>query len=123
MGAMLDKLFPELMIFGLISPIVAIVAAVLLYVRHRNRVEPERRVPVIGYVLAILICAAVAGYAGLVFGIQQACDAPKAGNLCGLWGFFVTGPLASALAMLLVGMVVSSIRPTPKPDDGHSNPV
>ena len=123
MGAMLDKLFPELMIFGLISPIVAIVAAVLLYVRHRNRVEPGRRVPAIGYALAILICAAVAGYAGLVFGIQQACDAPKAGNLCGLWGFFVTGPLASALAMLLVGMAVASIRPAAKPDDGHSNPV
>jgi len=121
MGAMIDKFFVELMILGLISPIVAIVAATILYARHRKRVEPERRVPMIGYVFAIIICGAIWGYFGLFFGVERACSVPKAGNLCGLWGFFVTGPIAFALAVLLIGIVVSTIRPAPKPDGDNSN--
>ena len=117
MGATMDRLFPVLMLLGLISPIAAIVGAFILYGRHRNRVEPERRVPAIGYVLAIIVCGAIAGFFGLFFGIEQACYGPKASNLCGLWGFFVTGPISFALAILLVGMAVASIRPAPKPDD------
>jgi CDP-diglyceride synthetase len=112
--AILDKLFLPLMILGLISPVAAIVAAIIFFVRHRDRVEPERRVPTVGYVLAIVICAAVGGYFGVAFGIEQAC--PQLGNLCGLWGFFVTGPIFLALGILLVGVVVSLIRAAPRTD-------
>jgi purine-cytosine permease-like protein len=114
----MDKLFLPLMILGLISPLAAIVAAVNFFVRHRERVEPERRVPVIGYVLAIISCAAIGGYFGLVFGIGQAC--PQLGNLCGLWGVFVTGPISFAVGILLVGVMVSLIRPATRPDESSS---
>jgi hypothetical protein len=117
----MDNFFPAFMILGLILPTAAIVAAFILYGRHCDRVEPERRVSVIGYVLAIVICGAIGGFGGLFFGIEQACRGPQAPNLCGLWGFFVTGPISFALAVLLVVMVVSSIRPALKPRDGTSN--
>jgi hypothetical protein len=47
MVAMIGELFLPLMFVGLISPIAAVIAAILLFGRHRARVEPERRVPVI----------------------------------------------------------------------------
>ncbi|HXQ51034.1 MAG TPA: hypothetical protein VN802_08075 [Stellaceae bacterium] len=108
---MLDKLFPVLFLVGLISPLAAIVSAIVLFVRHRARVEPERHVPVIAFILAVIVCGGVAGYFGIWFGIAEACSGPKAGNLCGLWGFFVTGPISFALAVVLVGLAVSSVQP------------
>jgi hypothetical protein len=117
----MDKFFPAFMILGLISPIAAIVAACIIYGRHCDRVEPERRVSGIGYILAIIILGVIGGFVGLFFGIDQACRGPQAGNLCGLWGFFVTGPISFALTVLLVAMVVYSIRPALKPRDDNSN--
>jgi hypothetical protein len=117
MGAMMDKFFLPLTFVGFVSPIAAIVAAFVLYARHCDRVEPERRVPVIGYILAIVVCGAIGGYLGLGFGIHQACYGPEAPNLCGLWGFFVTGPISFALAILLAAIVVSSIGPAQQPED------
>ena len=114
MVAMLGKLFLPLTGLGLVSPIAAIMAACVLFARHRERVEPERRVPVIGFILAICICGAIGGYFGLTFGIGLAC--PEMGNLCGLWAFFVTAPIFFALGILLVGIVVSLIRPAATPD-------
>jgi hypothetical protein len=114
MVAMLVKLFVPLMGLGFISPIAAIIASCVLFARHRQRVEPERRVPVIGFTLAAGICGAIAGYFGLAFGVARAC--PEMSNLCGLWGVFVTAPICFALGILLVGIVVSLIRPAPRPD-------
>ena len=105
------KLFPLLMFLGLISPLVALLSAVLFYNRHRDRVEPERRVRSIAYVLAVIICGVISGYFGVIFGIQLACNSPTSSNLCGLWGFFVTGPLLMALAIFLIGWSLPLVRP------------
>jgi hypothetical protein len=107
MVAILGKLFLPLLGLGLISPVAAIIAASVLFARHRDRVEPERRVPVIGFILATSICGAIGGTFGLLLGIGLAC--PEMGNLCGLWGFLVTGPIFFALGILLVGIVISMI--------------
>jgi hypothetical protein len=104
------KLFPLLMILGLISPLVALVFAFVFYSRHRDRVEAERCVPGIAYILAVIVCGIIAGYLGLISGINLACSSPTSGNLCGLWGFFVTGPLTMALAIFLVGCSLSLVR-------------
>ena len=105
------RLFPFLMFLGLISPLAAFLSAFVFYWRHRDRVEHERRVPGIAYVLAVIVCGVIAGYFGLIFGISLACSSPTSGNLCGLWGFFVTGPLMMALAIFLVGWSLSLVRP------------
>jgi hypothetical protein len=109
------KLFPLLMFLGLISPLVALLSAVLFYNRHRDRVEPERRVGGISYVLAVIVCGVISGYFGVIFGMQLACSSPSSSNLCGLWGFFVTGPLLMALAIFLIGWSLSLVRPASKP--------
>ena len=109
------KLFPLLMFLGLISPLVALLSAVLFYNRHRDRVEPERRVRGIAYVLAVIICGVISGYFGVIFGIQLACNSPTSSNLCGLWGFFVTGPLLMALAIFLIGWSLPLVRPASSP--------
>lgn len=105
------KLFPLLMFLGLISPLVAVLFAFVFYFRHRDRVEPERRVPGIAYVLALIVCGVIAGYFGFISGINLACNSATSSNLCGLWGFFVTGPLTMALAIFLVGWSLSLVRP------------
>jgi hypothetical protein len=105
------KLFPLLVFLGLISPLVAFFSAFVFYLRHRDRVEPERRVPGIAYVLAVIVCGVIAGYFGLIFGISLACNSSTSSNLCGLWGFFVTGPFTMALAIFLVGCSLSLVRP------------
>ena len=80
------KLFPVLMFLGLISPLVALLSAILFYARHRKRVEPEHRVPTIAYVLAVVGCGVIFGYFGVVLGIKLACNSSTSSNLCGLRG-------------------------------------
>ena len=99
----------SLLMFLLSYPFVRV-----LFNRHRDRVEPERRVRAIAYVLAVIICGVISGYFGVIFGIQLACSSPTSSNLCGLWGFFVTGPLLMALAIFLIGWSLSLVRPASK---------
>lgn len=109
MVAMLAKLMVSLSSLATISPIFAIVAACVLFARHRRRIEPARQVSLGGFILAVIICGAVGGVFGLLVGIGMAC--PGMGNLCGLWGFLVTAPLFCALGVLLAGIAISMIPP------------
>jgi predicted ABC-type exoprotein transport system permease subunit len=98
----------------LLSPVVAIGSAVFFYTRHCNRIEPERRVPAVVYALAVIVCGGIAGFLGVAFGTSWACSRPNPGNLCGLVGLFVVGPISCLLAIVLVGLALSLIRPEPK---------
>jgi hypothetical protein len=99
------KLFPLLWFLAFLSPVAAIFFAMRFYVLHcRRRPQPDRRFPLVAYVLVLLVCTIVAFPFGLSFGISVAC--PGFGNLCGLFGFFVTGPFASSLAMFLVSALI-----------------
>ena len=101
-----------LMLLFPLWPVVAIGSAVFFYIRHRNRIEPERRVPAIVYVSAVIVCGGIAGFLGVAFGTSWAC--PEMGNLCGLVGVLVVGPISCVLAIFLVGLALSLIRPEPK---------
>src|SRR5512135_2236846 len=96
----------QLLVTGLclFSPVIASILAVLFYVRHyRANPNPEKRISIIVYVLALLVCAAIAYLIGLTYGIAWACSPPIwGGNLCGLAGFFFFGPVAAALAIFVV---------------------
>lgn len=97
-------------------PLVALGSAVFFYLRHSRLIEPTRRVPIVLYVLAVVMCGAVTGVVGIGLGIQWACSGPKADNLCGLIGFLVTGPIAGTLGVVLVGLALSLIRPGEQPE-------
>ena len=110
--SLLDKLFPFLMILGFISPVISIVAALIFYAVHRHRVEPERRVRAVTYILWLIAGGGIAGFFGWIFGLSAACSSPQSSNLCGLWGFFVTGPLSFSLAIFFVGLALFLVRPS-----------
>ena len=102
-----------LLLFGLgfLSPVIASIFAVLFYVRHRRLYpNPEKRISVLAYVLALLVCAVIGYLIGLQYGIGWACSSTWGGNLCGLAGFFVVGPLAAALAIFCVGGSIMFLR-------------
>jgi hypothetical protein len=88
-----------LWILSLLSPVLAIIGAAVLFSYRR------RRVSALAYALVIAVVAVGGYFVGMVKGIDYAC-APPAGNLCGLDGLFVYGPLASSLAILAVGALV-----------------
>jgi hypothetical protein len=113
----LDKLFPLLSVLAFFSPLAASICAAVFYGRHcRARPDPGRHLPVIAYGLLCLGCAIVAGLIGINFGIRLACSAASAGNLCGLWGFFVGGPFAAALGICFAGAMLM-LLPADQPSD------
>lgn len=109
MGA-LGNLFPFLWFLAFLSPLGAISFAVRFYAVHcRRRPEGNRRLPVPVYVVILLVCAIIAFPFGLFLGIRAACSGPAAGNLCGLFGFFVTGPFASSLTIFLFSGLIAAL--------------
>jgi len=115
----LGTLFLLLWFLAFLSPIAAIFFAVRFYAIHRRRrPEPDRRVPDVVYVVVLLVGAIIAFPFGLFLGISAACSGPGAGNLCGLFAVFVTGPVASSLAIFLVSGLIAALpadEPAPLP--------
>jgi hypothetical protein len=101
-------MLPFVWLLAFLSPVVAVVCAGVLYLRYwRKRPDADRRLTGGVYTLILLVCAVVAYPVGVLLGINWAC--PSAGNLCGLAGFFVVGPVASALAILLAGGLLTGL--------------
>ena len=89
-----------LLIAGVFSPLVGIAAAVYYYIKYRDAPEPKRRPSAFLYALGVLGIAILAFLVGCFAGISVACRSPAAGNLCGLWGFLISGPLLATAAMI-----------------------
>jgi hypothetical protein len=87
-----------------LSSLFALVGAIFLYRQH-CLARPKHRIPALIYAAIILICAAAGYFFGMIFGIDYACS-PPAGNLCGLAGVFVIGPLSSAVAIIVIGSLI-----------------
>jgi len=95
-------------LLAFLSPLLAVLCATAFYGRYlKKRPEADRRLTGVTYVLILLVSAVVAYLVGLQLGINWAC--PSAGNLCGLAGFLVVGPVASALVILLVGSLLTGV--------------
>jgi hypothetical protein len=85
-----------------------IVPAVIFYSRHcKDTPRGENRFPLGLYVIALLICAFVAFWAGTAWGVRFACSVPSSGNLCGLLGFIVVGPLSSIITVSVISWLVT----------------
>src|SRR5579863_1224423 len=108
---MLARLLPSLWMLAwqlvLLSPLFAALLAILSYNRHcRRRPNPARRVPILLFMFAVIIAGVVAFIFGILEGNAWACSSPSAGNLCGLVGIFLYGPLAAAVAIAGVGGLI-----------------
>ena len=110
------RFLPLFLGLGFLSPIVASVCAVLFYVRHcRAYPNPEARISLVVYVLALLVCATIAFFIGMQWGITWACSSRWGGNLCGLVGIFAVGPIAAAVAIFSVGASIMLLPGKQKP--------
>src|SRR5437660_1086217 len=114
-----EILAPILTALGFLSPFAASGFAAYSYARHRRaRPDQRRRFPMLLYLALALGSAVVAFFIGLSFGVTLACSSASAGNLCGLWGFFVTGPVAASLGIVLVGgmlmLLPADVSPVPR---------
>jgi hypothetical protein len=90
----------------LLSPGPAIAFAVYFYALYcKRRPDPERRISALAYGLLLLVCAIAGYFFGMIYGIEWACS-PPAGNLCGLTGVFIIGPLAAASAIVVAGATI-----------------
>jgi hypothetical protein len=87
------------------SPAVALVGAIFLYRQH-CKARPRHRIPALVYAAIILVCAGVAYLAGMILANEFLCSSPSSGNLCGLIGIFIWGPLVSAFAILSIGSLI-----------------
>jgi|SRR5690242_18279089 len=92
-------------LLAFLSPLLATGCAAVFYARYCRRRTDADRLKGPAYALILLACALVAYPLGVQLGISRAC--PAAGNLCGLAGFFITGPAASSLAILLVASILT----------------
>ncbi|MEJ2534223.1 MAG: hypothetical protein P8008_01790 [Gammaproteobacteria bacterium] len=89
--------------FIALLPLLAFIAAGLLYLRHRRRAAPGQAIGAPAYFATIVAAGILAFEVGKYLGIIAACTLPEdPGNLCGLTGWFLTGPLSAALVILAV---------------------
>jgi len=87
--------------FGaILSPLVGLGTAVVYYLKYRDAPEPKRHPSILLYAISVLGIAVLAFAIGSFAGISVACRSPGAGNLCGLWGVFISGPLLATAAMM-----------------------
>ena len=97
-----------LMFWMVVLCVPVVVPAVIFYRRHcKERPEGENRFPLGLYVVALLICAFVAFWGGTKLGVHFACSEPSSGNLCGLLGFIVVGPLSSIIAVSVLSWLIT----------------
>jgi hypothetical protein len=92
-------------------PPLAIGLAILFYVKHSARAGMDR-MPLGLYVVAVLVCSGVAWALGVFYGVKWTCSTPGTGNLCGLVGFLVSGPIAGTLAIVALGAAILRKRPS-----------
>jgi hypothetical protein len=97
--------FLDLFWYFLILCTPCLIPAAIFYARQR--VPEEQRFPLWLYVVTLLICSYVAYCIGTRLGVAYACQEP-AGNLCGLAGFFVAGPLGSFVTVTVLAWLMTS---------------
>jgi hypothetical protein len=88
-------------------PLAALFSPIFFYSAHsKRRPNPERRIPVLLYLLVLLMGGVAGFFFGMIEGTEWACSVAGAGNLCGLTGVFLTGPAAAAFAIAGVGSLI-----------------
>jgi len=93
----METLAGILYLAAMFSPLFALVAALAIYLKYQNTSVGSRR-SVVLFSLGVLFVGLVAGWVGMLAGIQVFCSL-YSGAQCGFGGVFVTGPMSFTLAV------------------------
>ena len=102
MASIIARHFVAGLALGIAAVPISLLLACALYARHRVKNAGGRQVHIAAFIVGLLIAGVLAGYAGIFAGAAAAC--PEAGNLCGLFGVLVTGPIFASAGFLLIGI-------------------
>jgi hypothetical protein len=75
--------------------------ALYCYVQHRRTHPPDERIPFIGFALKVLLVGLAAYFIGCAFGVGSLCWSRSAGNMCGLPGAVIFGPLCASVGVAI----------------------
>src|ERR1700760_298149 len=95
----------DLFWYSLILCTPCLIPAAIFYARHQ--VPKEERFPLWLYAITLFIASYLAYCIGTGLGFIFACLS-SAGNLCGLAGFLVAGPLSSLVTVTVLAWVMTS---------------
>ncbi len=96
-----------LFLAAVLSPLFGLGAAVYYFLGYRGAPEPKGTLLIASYCLRIAGGAVVAFIVGSYGGILVACNAPNTGNLCGLYGYFLTGPLLTTAVIIFLARTLT----------------
>ena len=94
----MDALTNILSLAAMFSPIVALGAALAVYLNNRNAVKGGPQRSVILFALGALAVGGIVGCVGVLLGIELFCSWYQNAQ-CGLGGVFFAGPLSFSLAV------------------------
>jgi hypothetical protein len=97
----MDELLIALVVAALVSPVFAVGFAIYCYWLYRKGPQPKNFSHIAGLILAPLVATPVFYWLGSGLGISVACSSTTSSNLCGLFGFFVLGPIAATLGIII----------------------
>jgi hypothetical protein len=88
------------------SPIIGLGIAILVYINYRRSTKSVKPLSLFWYFPVVVLTGVIAYLIGKYAGIWIACSLPEEpGNLCGLYGYLVTGPAACTMAMILAALL------------------
>ncbi|MDH2915711.1 MAG: hypothetical protein PXX77_02420 [Gallionella sp.] len=94
----MEALAAILVYSAMLSPLIALAAAIVVYLKFQGAPEGKRR-SVILFSFGVLVVGLVAGWFGAAMGIGGFCS-PQSGAQCGFAGIFFTGPASFSLAVV-----------------------
>lgn len=93
----MEALFAILSFAAMLSPLIALAAAIFIYLKYQGAPDGSRRSAIL-FSLGVLLVGLVAGWVGAVIGVQIFCSL-YSGAQCGFGGVFFTGPASFSLAV------------------------
>jgi|GEM_PF-1515275 len=85
----------------------ALVSLPFFYTKYRSVPQSKKQLSLAKFLFLVVVSGVLAFAAGAAIGISMACEPQTAGNLCGLAGFFGTGPLFGGLAIMVAAWMVT----------------
>lgn len=96
----MEQLPKVVYLVSMLSPLLAIIAAAIVYWRYRISQTTNQRRSVMLFIFGVVVIGVLVGWFGTAAGVAIFCS-PGAGAQCGFGGTFFAGPLAFSVAVVI----------------------